>query len=188
MPIYDVHPVYPHQAQMPYAREPLKSIYVWQRLLTTVFLVPVWGLLYLLRIKAFRPRKSWAVKQVIITRFYRRVYKVVEVAGVTWGTRDPTLECDSRDLKETRFEWVPALRDSLRTGVVVDPNVPFERVGTFVWPKVPSHKTRVGMGLAFPLIGVVDEIRVAAGKTDPEADAGKVRVSSVLAVGGTEPQ
>jgi hypothetical protein len=184
MPIYDVHPVYPHQADMPYSHEPYKTLYVWQRLLTTVFLVPLWALGYLFRVPSYRPRRSWALKQLVIVNFYRRVYRVVEVAGVTWGTRDPTLECDSRDLKETRFEWIPALRDSLQTGVVVDAEVPCTRVGTFVWPKFPSHKTKIGMGIAFPTLHSVNEVRVAAGKVDEEADAGKPEVIGIFMHGG----
>jgi hypothetical protein len=183
MPIYDAHPVYPHQEDMPYAHEPWKTLYVWQRLLTTVFLVPVWAILYLIAPNR-RPRRSWALKQLVIVNFYRRVYKVVEVAGVTWGTRRPDEECDSRHLRETRFEWVPALRPSLQTGVVVDAEVPCVRVGTFVWPKVPSHKTKVGMGLAFPTLHVVNEVRVSAKSGDEEEDVGKPEVIGIFMHGG----
>jgi hypothetical protein len=81
MPIYDQHPVYPHQEEMPYAKEPWKTIYVWQRLLSTVFMVPFWVLYYSLLPRRFRPRESWSLKQIVIVNFYRRVYRVVEVAG-----------------------------------------------------------------------------------------------------------
>ena len=70
------------------------------------------------------------------TSFTRRVYKVTELAGVTWFTRDPDEECDNSTLKETRFEWAEALPKELRTGVLVDEQVPFKRVGMFIWPKV----------------------------------------------------
>jgi hypothetical protein len=150
MAIYDVHPVYPHQATMPYAHEPWKTLYVWQRLLTTVLLVPLWALAYLC---GHRPRRSWALKQLVIVYFYRRVYRVVEVAGVTWGTRRPDEAPAPRSLKETRFEWVPPLREELRTGVVVDADVPCVRVGAYRWPKAPPPDAEPRAG-AVPVIGV----------------------------------
>lgn len=148
MAIYDVHPVYHHQSHLFWAYEPWKSIYVFQRLLTTLLLVPVYVVTYALLPRRFRPRPSWALKQIVIVNFYRRIYKVTEVAGVTWGTRNPAEECDNGSLKETRFEWVPALSGDVLSGVVVDEEVPCKRVGTFVWPRVPSQRARVGMGLA----------------------------------------
>jgi len=60
------------------------------------------------------------------------------VAGVTWGTKDPTVAPDESKLKETRFEWVPPLPERYRTGIVND-NVPFNKVGCYVWPK-KTHK------------------------------------------------
>lgn len=150
MAIYDVHPVYRHQSHLFWAYEPWKSIYVFQRLLTTLLLVPVYFVYYACIPSRFRPRQSWALKQIIIVNFYRRIYKVTEVAGVTWGTRNPAEECNNASLKETRFEWIPALSEELKSGVVVDEEVACKRVGTFVWPRVPSHQTRVGMGIAAP--------------------------------------
>lgn len=124
------------QDVMPYAKEPLKTLYVVQRLLTTLFLVPWWVIYYGLLPRDRRPRKSWAIKQIITVNFTRRVYKVTELAGVTWGTRDPEKGCNNSALSETRFEWVEPLAEELRTGVVMDTEVPFKKVGTFVWPKV----------------------------------------------------
>ena len=124
----------PHLDQMPYAREPLKTAYVAQRLLTTLLLVPWWAAYYTL-FPHRRPRDSWSIKQVISVKFTRRVYRVTELAGVTWGTRDPDKPCSQRKLKETRFEWADPLPDIYRAGVLVDDEVPFKRVGVFVWPK-----------------------------------------------------
>ncbi|EIN08300.1 hypothetical protein PUNSTDRAFT_126394 [Punctularia strigosozonata HHB-11173 SS5] len=135
MPIYDQHPVYPHQAHLRFAYEPFKSIYVWWRLLTTLIVTGLWTVYYTFMPRRFRPRPSWSLLQIIIVKFYRRIFKVTEVAGVTWGTRDPQAECDNRTLRETRFEWVPALPEELRTGVLVDEKVSFQKVGTFIWPK-----------------------------------------------------
>ena len=128
---------YPHQEHMPFAKEPLKSLYVAQRLATTLALVPWWALCYALAPRARRPRASWSLKQLIAVNFTRRVYKVTELAGVTWYTRDPDAGCDGRTLRETRFEWAAPMPEELRTGVLVDEHVPFKRVGMFVWPKVP---------------------------------------------------
>ncbi|KAI0739053.1 alpha/beta-hydrolase [Daedaleopsis nitida] len=124
-----------YQDDMPYAREPLKSIYVFQRLFTTLVMTVWWTVYYGLLPRSYRPRPSWTIKCCISVNFTRRVYKVTELAGVTWGTRDPDEECDSRKLKHTRFEWVDPLPDELRTGIIADPQVPFRRVGCFVWPK-----------------------------------------------------
>ncbi|KAI0760109.1 alpha/beta-hydrolase [Fomes fomentarius] len=124
-----------YQDAMPYAKEPLKSIYVFQRLFTTLVMGVWWAVYYGLLPRSYRPRPSWTVKCCISVNFTRRVYKVTELAGVTWGTRDPEEECDNRTLKHTRFEWVDPLPEELRTGIVADPQVPFRRVGCFVWPR-----------------------------------------------------
>ena len=124
----------PHVAEMPYAKEPFKTAYVAQRLLTTLLLVPCWALYYTL-FPQRRPRKSWSIKQVISVNFMRRVFRVTELAGVTWGTRDPEEACDAANLKETRFEWAEPLPETFRSGILCDEEVPFKRVGMFIWPK-----------------------------------------------------
>lgn len=96
---------------------------------------------------------------MIYVKFTRRVYKVTEVAGVTWGTRNPDEEPKRGSLKQTRFKWTPALPKDLRSGVVNWENVPFSsRVGTFVWPKNdPGNKIKDDIetsGASSPLIGV----------------------------------
>src|SRR5579863_8485914 len=141
--MYDNTPVYAHQQHLPFAHEPLKSIYVFQRLLTTILLVPLWLIYYSIVPRSFRPRPSWSLTQVIVVKFTKRIYKVTEVAGVTWGTRDPTREPDKNSLHETRFAWVPPLPDELCTGIVNDDQVPLQRVGTFIWPKFLSPSARL---------------------------------------------
>jgi hypothetical protein len=141
--MYDKTPVYPHQQHLRWAHEPWKSIYVFQRLLTTVLLVPLWFLYYSILPRSFRPRPSWSITQVVVIKFTKRIYKVTEVAGVTWGTRDPTLEPDETSLTETRFAWVPPLPTELCTGIVDDDQVRPQRVGTFIWPKVPPPGARM---------------------------------------------
>ena len=142
--MYDKTPVYPHQQHLPCAHEPLKSIYVFQRLLTTILLVPLWLIYYSILPRSFRPRPSWSITQIIVVKFTKRIYKVTEIAGVTWGTRDPTQQPDENSLTETRFAWVPTLPDELCTGVVNDDQVLRQRVGTFIWPKIlpPSARLR----------------------------------------------
>ncbi len=141
--MYDKTPVYPHQQHLTWAHEPLKSIYVSQRLFTTLLLVPLWAIYYAVLPRSFRPRPSWSITQIIVVKFTKRISKVTEVAGVTWGTRDPTQEPDETSLKESRFAWVPPLSGELRTGVVDDNEVQCLRVGTFIWPKVPSPAVRM---------------------------------------------
>jgi hypothetical protein len=142
--MYDKTPVFPHQQHLPFAHEPLKSIYVFQRLLTTLLLVPFWLIYYSILPRSFRPRPSWSITQIVVVKFTKRIYKVTEVAGVTWGTRDPTQEPDAKSLSETRFAWVPPLPDELCTGIVNDDQVQRQRIGTFIWPMIlpPSARLR----------------------------------------------
>jgi acetyl esterase/lipase len=139
--LYDKTPQYPHFSHLPFAKEPFKAIYVFQRLFSTLLLVPIWIIVNLPRSR--RPRRSWSLRQVIFVNFTRRIYRVTEVAGVTWGTRNPEEEPKPKELKETRFEWAPPLKERYRAGVVVDRfgRVPYKRVGCFVWrQQVPNGK------------------------------------------------
>jgi hypothetical protein len=127
-------PPYAHHEHLPYARQPWKFLYIFQRLLTTLALVPFWVIYYLVLPRSHRPRPSWSIRQIVYVNFTRRVYKITEVAGVTWGTRHPDFEPRPGSLKETRFEWIEPLPEKLRSGIVVGP-VPFKRVGCYIWPK-----------------------------------------------------
>jgi len=141
--MYDKTPVYPHQQHLPWAHEPLKSIYVFQRLLTTILLVPLWVIYYSILPRSFRPRPSWSISQIVVVKFTKRIYKVTEVAGVTWGTRDPTLDPNEKSLKETHFVWVPPLPPDLCTGILNDDQVLPQKVGTYIWPKLSPPSTRM---------------------------------------------
>lgn len=132
--IYDKNPPYPHYDHLPYAKEPWKSIYVFYRLFTTLALVPFWVVTYSILPRRYRPRASWNLRQIVNVNFTRRIFKVTEVAGVTWGTRDPTVAPDTSGLKETRFEWIEPLPKQFQTGIIKD-SVPFTRVGCYIWPK-----------------------------------------------------
>lgn len=137
--IYDKNPPYPHYYNLPYAKEPWKSLYVFQRLLTTLALVPWWILYYSVIPRRYRPRASWNLRQIVNVNFTRRIFRVTEVAGVTWGTRDPNVAPNERSLKETRFEWVNPLPEPYRTGIIQD-GVPFKQVGCYIWPKEPHSE------------------------------------------------
>ncbi|KAF8062220.1 Alpha/Beta hydrolase protein [Lyophyllum atratum] len=138
MSSHNVRP-YPHHAHLPYSREPLKSLYVSQRMFTTLALVPCWALYYSIVPRSYRPRESWSLRQIINVNFTRRIYRITEVAGVTYGTRDPESAPAQGSLKETRFEWVEPLPEALKTGIVNGEvgQVPFKPVGCYVWPKEP---------------------------------------------------
>jgi len=116
--------MYPHYAHLPYAREPWKTLYVIQRMLTTLALVPYWVLKYTLLPRSYRPRPSWSIFQILTVNSIRRIHKVTEVAGVTWGTRDPQMTPDESRLTKSRFQWSEPLPIHLRTGIVVS-DVPF---------------------------------------------------------------
>ncbi|KAI0261609.1 hypothetical protein BC834DRAFT_972558 [Gloeopeniophorella convolvens] len=177
--MYDKTPVYPHNEHLPWAHEPLKSLYVFQRLFTTLLLVPLWVLYYTILPRSFRPRPSWSITQIVVVKFTKRIYKVTEVAGVTWGTRDPTKQPDEKSLKETRFAWVPPLPDELRTGIVNDHQVHCQKVGTFIWPKVPPPSVRMRCkpnrgGPSEKIqhqIHVPDNVRTVASQSDDALDA-----------------
>ena len=129
----------PYASHLPFAHEPWKTLYVAQRLTTTLLLVPIWVTYYLLAPRSSRPRRSWSLKQIVAVRFTRRIYKVTEMAGVVWGTRDYTQEPAQSSLKETRFQWTDPLPKELQKGVVNDTVAPCVKVGTFVWPKHPKR-------------------------------------------------
>ncbi|KAA1471689.1 alpha/beta-hydrolase [Dentipellis sp. KUC8613] len=135
--MYDKHPVYPHQKDLFWAYEPWKTLYVLQRIITTLLLVPCWVVYYGILPRSFRPRPSWSIKQIIVVKFTKRIYRVTEVAGVTWGTRDPTKEPEPSSLHETRFAWVPPLPKDLTAGIVDDDQVHCKKVGTYIWPRDP---------------------------------------------------
>ncbi|OBZ67432.1 hypothetical protein A0H81_12578 [Grifola frondosa] len=166
---------YEYQQDMPFSREPLKTLYVWQRLFTTIVMVPGWVLYYAVQPRSSRPRASWSLKQIVAVNFMRRIFKVTELAGVTWCTRDPSVECDNRKLKYTRFEWVDPLPIELRTGIVADPQVPFKRVGTFVWPKESPPTIPHSSG---------DSQDVLVNQGDEESEAGKVPLIGIFLHGG----
>ncbi|KAF9652658.1 alpha/beta-hydrolase [Thelephora ganbajun] len=130
---------HPHASHLPFAHEPWKTLYVTQRLTTTLLLVPIWVTYYLLMPRTSRPRKSWSIKQIVAVRFTRRVHKVTEMAGVVWGVRDHTEEPKQSSLKETRFQWIDPLPKELQKGIVNDSQVPCIKVGTFVWPRDPKN-------------------------------------------------
>ncbi|KAG2001558.1 endoplasmic reticulum protein [Coprinopsis cinerea AmutBmut pab1-1] len=133
--LYDKNPPYPHYDHLPYAKEPWKSLYVFQRLFTTLALVPWWVAYYSVVPRSFRPRESWNLRQIVNVNFTRRIFKVTEVAGVTWGTRDPTVAPDPSSLKETDFVWVEPLKEEFRTGILREEETPpYMKVGCYVWP------------------------------------------------------
>lgn len=140
-------PPHPHANHLPFAHEPWKTIYVAQRLATTLFLVPIWVTYYFLMPRSSRPRESWSIKQIVAVRFTRRIHKVTEMAGVVWGVRDHTKEPKQSSLKETRFQWTDPLPEEYQKGIVDDKEVSCVRVGTFVWPK---HSTKLIRGSDSP--------------------------------------
>lgn len=131
----------PYASHLPFAHEPWKTLYVAQRLTTTLLLVPIWVTYYLLLPRSSRPRESWSIKQIVAVRFTRRIYKVTEMAGVVWGVREYTEEPDQSSLKETRFQWADPLPKEFQKGIVDDKEVPCVKVGMFVWPKRPKKLT-----------------------------------------------
>ncbi|KAF9534497.1 Alpha/Beta hydrolase protein [Crepidotus variabilis] len=178
--LYDKNPPYPHYDNLPYGKEPWKALYVFQRLFTTLLLVPVWVVYYSIVPRRYRPRASWNLRQIVNINFTRRIFKVTEVAGVTWGTRDPTKAPEERTLRETRFEWVEPLKEEWRTGILNTQTIPFNRVGCFVWPKVVHpevHKVRTRWG-SNPHEGQLEQT------IDLEDHSGEVPIIGIFMHGG----
>jgi hypothetical protein len=176
MTLYDKHPTYAHHEDLFWAHEPYKTIYVLQRILTTVLLVPCWVLYYGILPRRFRPRPSWSISQIVVVKFMKRIGKVVERAGVTWGTRDPTQAPDEATLKETRFVWASPLPDDLRTGIVDDEVVPCKPVGMYVWPKdlhpsVRARKSVEKRGSSSSAESGDSGLTAVDADSDPEGDA-----------------
>ncbi len=148
--LYDKNPSYNHYSHLPYSREPWKSLYVLQRLFITLLLVPIWTIKYLVLPRRFRPRESWSLRQIVYVKFTRRIYKVTEVAGVTWGTRDPTTAPDEGSLRDTTFVWVEPLAERFRTGILGpggnsvtgEERVSYVKVGCYIWPKLNAWTTK----------------------------------------------
>ncbi|KAH9933761.1 alpha/beta hydrolase fold-domain-containing protein [Fomitopsis serialis] len=150
----------------------IQAIYVAQRMLTTLVMVVWWAFYYIIMPRKHRPRQSWSLKQIICVNFTRRIYKVTELAGVTWGTRNPDEPCDNRTLKETRFEWIEPLPEEMRSGVVVDSQTQCKRTGVFVWPKDAPEATIDKPGLKESQIDLAD------------VEAGDVPVIGIFMHGG----
>ena len=162
-----ISPPFAHYAHLPYARQPWKFLYVVQRLITTLALVPFWVIYYLLLPRSYRPRPSWSIRQIVYVNFTRRIYKITEVAGVTWGTQPPDFEPRPNSLKETRFEWFEPLPEKLRSGIVVDV-VPFKRVGCYIWPKTvpPGVRATTANGGNYGALDRSSRIDIEATATD----------------------
>ena len=67
------------------------------------------------------------------------------MAGVTWGTRDPTAAPDESRLRDTTFVWVDPLADEFRTGILGpecnitgEERVPYVKVGCYIWPRLSA--------------------------------------------------
>lgn len=189
--MYDQHPVYPHQQHLPWAHEPWKTLYVLQRILSTLILVPCWIVYYTFLPRSYRPRPSWSLAQIVLVKFMKRIYRVTEVAGVTWNTRDPKAEPNGSTLRETRFAWVPPLPEQLHTGIVDDEEVSCQQVGTYIWPK--EIPLRVHMRCAergklidtAPSLQNIEHAKLShPSGTEVEAESSNSRVIGVFLHGG----
>ena len=64
---------YTYQADMPYARQPFKAIYVFQRLFTSIVMCAWWAVYYSIMPRSRRPRPSWTIKCILSVNFTRRI-------------------------------------------------------------------------------------------------------------------
>lgn len=114
-------------------RQPFKGLYILQRVLSTLMLIPYWTIKYC-RASA-RPRKTWTLSETIWVRVLRRIMRINEATGIMLECTDKTKEMDDRSLRETSFVWLPACGDLLVRGAAKSEDVKAVRVPGYIWPK-----------------------------------------------------
>ena len=114
-------------------RQPFKGLYILQRALSTLALVPYWTIKYY-RASA-RPRRTWTLSETLCVLVLRRMMRINEATGIMLECTDKTKEVDDRLLKETSFVWLPPAEDSQVKGTAKSEDVKPTRIPGYVWPR-----------------------------------------------------
>ena len=114
-------------------RQPFKGLYILQRALSTLLLIPYWTIKYC-RASA-RPRPTWTLSETVFVMTLRRMMRINEATGVMLECTDKTKEIDDRSLQETSFVWLSPVEDPLVKGAAKSEEVKPTRIPGYVWPQ-----------------------------------------------------
>jgi hypothetical protein len=114
-------------------RQPFRGLYILQRALSTLVLIPYWMIKHY-RTSA-RPRQTWTLSETVCVMVLRRMMRINETTGIMLECTDKTREVDDRSLRETSFVWLPPVEDSLVQGTAKSEDVGPIRVPGYVWPQ-----------------------------------------------------
>ena len=126
-------------------RQPFKGLYILQRVLGTLLLIPYWTIKYS-RASA-RPRETWTLGEAVWVMVLRKIMRINEATGIMLECTDKTKEVDDRLLKETSFVWLPPLEDLFVRGTANSEEVKPVKIPGYVWPqrtKLAESKGYVG--------------------------------------------
>jgi hypothetical protein len=114
-------------------RRPFRELYILQRVLGTLLLIPYWTIKYS-RASA-RPRKTWSLSETVWVMVLRRMMRINEATGIMLECTDKTVEVDDRSLQETSFVWLPPLEHLLIRGTANSEEVKPVKIPGYVWPQ-----------------------------------------------------
>lgn len=113
--------------------QPFKGLYILQRTLSTLLLVPYWVIKYYRA--SSRPRPTWTLSETVFVVALRRMMRINEATGVMLECTNKGEEVDGKSLKETSFVWLPPIEDSLIKGTAKSEAVKPTRIPGYVWPQ-----------------------------------------------------
>lgn len=114
-------------------RQPFKGLYILQRTLSTLVLVPYWTIKY--SRASSRPRRTWTLSETVYVMALRRMMRINEVTGIMLECTDKTEEVDDSSLQETSFVWLPPIEDHLVEGAAKSEDVKSTRIPGYAWPR-----------------------------------------------------
>ena len=114
-------------------RQPFKGLYILQRVLSTLILIPCCTIKYC-RTSA-RPRQTWTLNETSRMMMLQRIMWINEVTGIMLECTDKTKEMDPRSLQETSFVWLPPVEDPLANGTAKCEDVKPARIPGYLWPQ-----------------------------------------------------
>lgn len=114
-------------------RQPFKGLYILQRALSTLLLIPYWTIKYSLA--SARPRETWTLGEAVWVMVLRRMMRINEATGIMLEWTDKTKEVDDRSLQETSFVWLPPVENLLVRGTAKSGDVKPAKIPGYVWPR-----------------------------------------------------
>ena len=149
-------------------RQPFKGLYILQRALSTLILVPYWTIKYCCA--SSRPRRTWTLSETVCVMALRRMIQMNEVTGIMLECTDKTEEVDDGSLQETSFVWLPPVEDPLVKGAAKSEGIKPTRIPGYVWPrgaKLAESHGYVGYWVSCLQPGRLPPYPANRGTTDP---------------------